>query len=324
MGSPSSFANAKDLKFVFTLGSWQKNNLFVSGGSTYNTITIRGLRASANIENAGGAMLGTLNAQIYGVPMSDINKLTSQQWKRALIGAGSTDFSEYTVQVFAIDGTQESLIYNGDVLNCWGDFTGIPDACLNVQAVLGYTALVNPANPLSISADTTVGTAMKKIASEMGFSFQNTSASGTLLNTTVKKGSYFGNTAMEQARSLMDAYHFWMYLDSSTNPPTLAIVPQGDARQQQAVPLITPQTGLQGYPLLSSTGVTFQTLFNPSILLGAELKIGNSSVLPANGTWTAVSISHALSSQMPGGPWFTAVQAVSSKFGQLNELLGAA
>lgn len=322
MGSPSSFANTKDLKFVFTLGSWMAP--FATNGTNANTITISGLRASVNIENAGGAMLGTLNAQIYGIPIGDINKLTSQQWKRALIGPGSTSFSEYTVQVFAIDGTQETLIYNGDVLNCWGDFTDIPDACLNVQAVLGYSALVNPANPLSIATDTTVGTAMQKIAAEMGFSFQNKNSNGSLLNTILKKGTYFGNTAMEQARSLMDAYHFWMYLDGSTNPPTLAIVAQGESRQQQAVPLISPMTGLQGYPLLSSTGVTFQTLFNPAILLGASLEINGSSVIPANGTWITVSVSHALSSQMPGGPWATAVQAVSSNFGRLNELLGAA
>src|SRR5487761_532016 len=76
--SPSSFQNPKDLKFVITLANQRVP--FASGGQTFNTITLQGLRASVYIDNAGGAMMGTLHAQIFGVTSADMNTLTSLLW----------------------------------------------------------------------------------------------------------------------------------------------------------------------------------------------------------------------------------------------------
>jgi hypothetical protein len=148
---------------------------------------------------------------------------------------------------------------------------------------------------------------MQQIASGMGYQFENNG-----VNIAVAKGSYWGNTLMEQARSLMQAYKFWMYLDS-TKPNTLAISPYGQARNTE-VPLISPQTGLEGYPIFNSTGVNFETLFNPAIVFGGEIQMV-SAIPKANGTWIVVSMSHQLSSQTPGGSWKTTINAVSPTTG---------
>lgn len=296
---------------------------FSATGGPYNTITLQGLRANVSIDNAGGADLGTMNAIIYGLSLSHLNQLTSLQWKTAVLGATSQEFSLYTVQVYAIDGSRETLLYNGQVLNAWADFSGMPQTCLAVQANPSgaYSSLVNSANPLSLSSNTTVGTVMSQLAQAMGYSFQNTSASGKIVNQTVAKGSYFGSTAMEQVRSMMDAYRFWMYVDATTNPPTLAIVPWGEARNSVvAVPLVSPETGLQGYPLFNSSGVTFDCYYNPNILLGGQVEI-QSSIPQANDVWTVTSMSHQLSSQYPGGPWKSSIQAVSGDIGNIGTLL---
>lgn len=317
MPSPSSFANIKDLKFVFTLanqgGSFSANgktynNLisqgpsFSSNGQSFNTITIQGLRASVYIDNAGGAMMGTLRGQIYGMTASDMNTLTSTLWDNLVVSQSGSSFAFNAIQVFAIDGAQETLVYNGDVLNCWGVYTSMPNAYLYLEAQVGYSALVQPMAPLSIANNTDVATVMKQLATAMGFQFENNG-----VNIPIAKGSYWGNTLMEQARSLMRAYRFWMYLDS-THPNTLAIAPYGTARNV-AVPLISPETGLDGYPVFNSTGVNFETLFNPAITFGGSVQMV-SEIPKANGTWVVVSMSHQLSSQTPGGPWRTTVNAV--------------
>jgi hypothetical protein len=183
----------------------------------------------------------------------------------------------------------------------------MPNTYLYIEAQIGYAALVQPAAPLSISANTDVATVMQKIATAMGYQFENNGVS-----ISVAKGSYWGNTLMEQARSLMQAYKFWMYIDS-TKPNTLAISPYGVARNT-AVPLISPQTGLEGYPVFNSTGVNFETLFNPAITFGGAIQM-SSSIPKANGTWIVVSMSHHLSSQTPGGSWKTTVNAVSPTTG---------
>ena len=305
MASPSSFANVKDLRFVITLANQSAS--FSSNGQTYNTITLQGLRAFAHIENAGGAMMGTLRAQIFGVTETDMNTLTSTLWDNLLVSPSGSAFAFNKIQVFAIDGTQETLVYNGDVLNCWGVYSSMPETYLYLEAQVGYAALVQPSAPLSIASDTTIATVMQQIATAMGYQFENNGVTGT-----VAKGSYFGNTLMEQARSLMQAYKFWMYLDS-TSPNTLAIAPYGVARSATA-PLISPQTGLKGYPVFNSTGVNFETLFNPALTFGGPIQM-QSSIPKANGTWVVVSMAHQLSSQMPGGPWDTAVNAVSPTTG---------
>src|ERR1017187_10191134 len=74
MAAPSSFENIKDLKFIFTLGSWMTP--FTVPGGTANTITMQGLRASVSIDHAGGADMGTMNANIYGLSPSQLNQLT--------------------------------------------------------------------------------------------------------------------------------------------------------------------------------------------------------------------------------------------------------
>ena len=291
---------------------------FSENGAQFNSITLQGLRASVTIENAGGAMMGTLNASIYGLPLDHVNKLTSLMWKTPILSSSGSSFSEYMVQVYAIDGTQESLLFNGEVLNAWADFSGMPQVALLVQANVGYSALVSATNPTSLAANTTVGTVMSQIANKMGFSFECKDTS--LSSQVVAKGSYFGNTAMEQARSMEDSYKFWMYQDATTNPPTLAIAPWGSARQS-LVALITPRTGMIGYPLFNSSGVTFSCYYNPAILFGGTIKISESAVEQANAEWTVVSMSHQLSSQTPGGPWQSSIQAVAGNFGSLGTLL---
>jgi hypothetical protein len=301
MGSPSSFQNIKALRFIFTLAN---GALFSAGDQSGNTITLEGLRASVYIDNAGGAMMGTLRAQIFGMTASDMNTLTSLLWDDLVVSSSGSSFAFNSIQVFAIDGTQETLVYNGDILNCWGVFTSMPNVYLYVEAQIGYSALVQPVAPLSIAANTDVATVMQSIANKMGYQFENNG-----VNIAVTKGSYWGNTAMEQARSLMQTYKFWMYLDS-TKPNTLAIAPYGQARNT-AVPLISAQTGMEGYPVFNSTGVNFETLFNPAIVFGGEIQMV-SAIPKATGNWIVVSMSHELSSQMPGAPWKTTVNAVKA------------
>ena len=297
----SSFANPKNLHFVIQLA--QQRAPIVSNGQNYNTITLDGLRSVVRIDNAGGAMMGTLTAQIYGLTDSQMNALTSPQWD-SLVPTDPAS-GENLIQVIAIDGNQETVVYNGQILNAWGVYTSMPDVYLYIQAMVGYYQLVVPSPPLSIAANTKIATAMQQIANAMGYQFENNGVSGI-----ISKGTYVANTLMEQARNLMMAYRFWMYLDS-TSPNTLAIAPNGTARAKASA-LISPQTGLIGYPMFNRTGINFDTLFNPAIVFGGPVQV-QSSLANASGTWIVQSMTHSLSCQVEDGPWQSTINAVSSK-----------
>lgn len=296
--SSLSFSNPKDLKFVITLGIGNPNN-FASGGVQYNTITLQGLKASVYIDNAGGFNLGTLRAQIFGVNQQDMNALTSTQWSFL---AGELP---NTIQVWAIDGTQETLVFNGIYLNGWGVYTSMPQVYMYIEGMVGYAQQMTAADPTSLSSDTTVSALMSNLAAQMGLQFVN----NLTTEIAVKKGTYLGNTYMEQARTLMQMFNFWMYVDPTTNPATLAICNNGTPRSNVA-PVISPQTGLIGYPLFNGTGILFESYFNPAILFGGSVSV-QSSVPKANGSFIVTSLSHELSSVTPGGPWKTSANAVN-------------
>lgn len=301
-----SFSNPKNLKFVITLGIGNPNN-FAAGGVQYNTITLQGLKASVYINNAGAFNLGTLQAQIFGVNQQDMNALTSTQWSFL---AGQLP---NTVQVWAIDGQQETLVFNGIYLNGWGVYTGMPSVYMYIEGMVGYAQQMISAGPTSMSVDTTVSAVMRNLALQMGLQFIN----DLTTEIAVKKGTYLGNTYMEQAKTLMQMFNFWMYVDPSTNPATLVICNNGTPRSNVA-PVISPQTGLIGYPQFNGTGILFESYFNPSILFGGSVNV-QSSVPKANGNFIVTSMAHELSSVTSGGSWKTMANAVNaSLFGGLT------
>ena len=116
-----SFDSKKQLRFVITLGTGK------FGSSNNDTITLQGFRAIADIDKAGGMMMGTLRAKVFGVKQVDMNSVTTLQWKPGTLIPN-------TVEVFAIDGTAETLVFAGNIVNAWADYQSMPDVYLHIQA----------------------------------------------------------------------------------------------------------------------------------------------------------------------------------------------
>jgi hypothetical protein len=289
---PNSFTNEKVLRFVITLGIGRG-----SFGGGNQTLMLEGLRASANIDNAGGNMMSTLRANIYGMTASDMNAATTTQWDPLTLSAPNT------IEVWAIDGKQETLVFSGNIINAWGIYAGMPEVFLMIQAQNNYGNQMNPADRYTLAANTTIAQVMQSLASKMGMQFENNGVIGIVKAGTSLSGSYIA-----QAQQMRQAYRFWMYFDPASN--TLAISPANTGRNGPApVPLIYPQSGLEGYPVFNGVGVQFDTLFNPQLQFGGSVKI-QSSIQKANGSWVVVSMSHTLESQTPGGQWKSTVSAV--------------
>jgi len=289
VASTTSFANAKVLKFVFTLaiGSF-------SSGS--NTLTLSGLRASVNINNAGGAVLSTLRADIYGMTASDMNSVTTTKW--------DPSFAKNTISVSAIDGDQETLVFQGNIVNAWGLYAGMPEVYLTVEAQNNYIGQITSPSPTrtTITSSTTIATVMQNLADSLGVQFENNGVTGT-----VKAGQTLSGSYVDQVRTMAQTYNFSYFFDPTSS--TLAITPLNTPRQTQSVPLISAQTGLQSYPIFNGYGVQFDTLFNPAIIFGGTVQV-QSAIPKANGTWMVVQMAHQLESQTPGGQWKSTVNTV--------------
>lgn len=279
----SSFTNKKELRFLITLGTGK------FGSSNNNQITLEGYRATVNIDKAGGMMMGTLHARIYGVTQQDMNSITTLQWKTGLL-------IQNTVQVYAIDGTTETLVFAGNIVNAWGDYLNMPDVFLQIQAQSAYFAGLQSAAPLSISGGIDVAVVMQRIAAAMGLSFENNNVSVILTDV------YVANTLKEQALELSRMCNFSLYIDDTV----LAITNRYSPRMG-LIPEVSAQSGLIGYPTFDGVGVNFRTLYNPAITFGGSIKVVT-DVLQAAGQWIVTSVSHALESEKPNGLWQSQVR----------------
>jgi len=285
---PSSFENKKRLKFVITLGV---GRFFDAQGN--DRIILEGFRSTADIDKAGGMMMSTLRAKIYGVKQADMNACTTLQWKPG-------KFIPNIIEVFAIDGPVETLVFAGNIINAWGDYNTMPDVFLQIQAQAAYFNQMLSSKPRSFQGAIDVAKVMGQIASDLGYTFENNGVS-VILNDV-----YLANTGIEQAKELAAMAKIGFYIDDKI----LAITPNQyaprDARTKD-IPLISSSSGMVGYPTFDGVGVNFRTLFNPAVTFGGRVKIETTNNHAA-GEWVVTSVAHHLSAEMPGGPWFSTVR----------------
>lgn len=278
-----SFDSKKQLRFVITLGTGK------FGSSNNDQITLQGFRAIADIDKAGGMMMGTLRAKIFGVKQVDMNSVTTLQWKPGTLIPN-------TVEVFAIDGAAETLVFAGNIVNAWADYQSMPDVYLHIQAQSAFFNALKAIPPRSFKGGVDVASVMAQIARDLGYTFENNGV------TTQLTDVYLPNSGMEQAKDLARAAGCDLYLDDKI----LAITPPNVPRKI-IIPLISPASGLVGYPTFDGVGVNFQTLFNPAVTFGGSIKL-ETDVQQAAGEWVVTSVGHRLESEKPGGAWFSTIR----------------
>lgn len=279
----TSFQDKKSLRFVITLGTGQ------FGSSNNNQIILEGFRAIADIDKAGGMMMGTLRGKVYGVDQQDMNSVTTLQWKPGSLIPN-------TVEVFAVVGDIETLVFAGNIVNAWGDYQNMPEVFLNIQAQSAFFNQLLSTAPRSFKGGTDVAMIMGQIADDMGLVFENNGVNIQLADP------YLANTATEQAKELARIAGCDLYIDDKV----LAITPRNAPRDGD-IPVISASSGLIGYPTFDGVGVNFQTLFNPSVTFGGSIKL-ETDIERAAGQWVVTSVAHRLESEKPGGAWFSTIR----------------
>jgi hypothetical protein len=227
--------------------------------------------------------------RVYGLPLSMINQLTT-------IGPINTAFrNNKLLLAVGDDENGMHIMYSGTIGEAHGDFQGMPDVALNILGWAGLYDSVKPVGALSYVGTVDVATIMQELANTMGLTFENNGVQVQLSNP------YFPGTALAQVRACARAADINYLIDRDT----LAIWPRAGARATTGdLPLISPETGMRGYPMFSSKGITVVTEFNPDIKFGIPVKV-RSSLDAANGIWNICELSHSLESEMPDGAWFT-------------------
>lgn len=260
------------------------------GDTGMNTMTVSGLRVHADITEAAGPQLGQAHIDVYGLPLSTMQQLSSVV--RVNNGMPLVRFNNILVAAGdAVAGM--SQIFQGLISNAVIDMQAEPAAALRITATAGGFEAVEAATPTSYPGGASVAVIMQNLATKMGYAFENNGI------TTVLSRPYFKGSLLEQMQACAEA----AYIEAKITDGVLAIWPKGGARGG-VIPFISPATGMIGYPANYDLGVAVRAIFTPSLKVGGQVKV-QSSLAFANGIYNIFDIAHELESETPGGSWFS-------------------
>ena len=258
-----------------------------------NTVDVSGVRMRATLVNNMSTTMDSLELEVWGLPLSIMNKLT-------ILQNGYTQNIANQIALTAGDELNQNLIFQGQIFTAWADFSNQPEGVLLVQAFAALTSAYKSVPPLSYKGSVDAATVASSIALQMDPPL-------TLVNSGVNvhlQDLYLPGDALAQLRRLAEQADFeW----STDDPGILAIWPRGQARNSAAVQ-VDSSTGLVGFPSYNDKGIAFTTLFNPSLRVNGPVNLTSQSS-PASGTWFPLSVTHDLEVEIPNGRWYSHVEA---------------
>ena len=229
------------------------------GQTGKNTLTLSGLRVVATIQKGGFPNMDTAEIRVFGVPQSLMNQVstlgipqTMARWNNIVtLTAGD-----------AVNGMAQ--VFSGSIYSVVQKFNAAPETYFQIVSFAGYINAMAPVAPTSYPGAADVATIMAGLAKTMGLAFENNGVQVKLASP------YFAGTALEQAHNVARAAGIEMYIDSGSN--TLSIWPKLGTRAGP-VPLISPASGLIGYPDFRDFYLTFRTILNPAIKIGGQINM---------------------------------------------------
>ena len=167
-----------------------------------NSVTLPGLRISAKILKAGGPSMGKAQLLIYGMTLSQMNKLSTLGMVIQLVPRN-------TVLITAGDDVSGmGTVFIGTITSAYADFQAAPEVPFNVEAHTGIIEAVTPVDPLSYSGSTDVATVMSSLATQAGLAFENNGVSTQLSNP------YFPGSVWSQMQAAAKAANIGAVIDN--------------------------------------------------------------------------------------------------------------
>lgn len=258
-----------------------------------NQIIAEGLRTICNIQFGGGAVMPYAEIIIYGLRLDVMHKLMRVRWQ-------DINSMLNTIRV----ETEGAIVYEGNITFAYIDTSNAPNVSLRIRSITAIYESLAPAVPVVYFGERSVAGIIEDIATKMGYAFVNNGVPDTLVANDLT----LEDTDLNKIRRLCRDYQIDLYIENKS----ITIAPQGSPRDIR-IPLITPKTGLIGYPVPTMQGVDFRCLYDPMIRFGGIVRIQDSLMETTNGDWRIFGTTIQLESEMPGGAWFIDVRATHNE-----------
>jgi hypothetical protein len=257
-----------------------------------NTVELKGLRVSANIQKGNSPGFDWAEVSIYGVTQSLMNTAS-------LLGAPLSVTRNNGLEIEAGDDVAGmALVFRGTIQHCSQNFQAAPDVCLVVGAQGGGLGAMAPVTPTSFPGVVDAATIFTTIAAKMQPNPLTLENAGV---TAQVADQYLSGTTTAQIDELKEAADCYARVEDENS--TLVIWPKGGSRSGK-VPLISSATGMVGVPSFADKGINLRSLYFGGVRVGGLVQVESKVVPNVTGQWRVNTLSYELDSETPGGNWF--------------------
>lgn len=263
-----------------------------------NQIIAEGLRTLCIVHFGGGSIMPNAEVSIYGLNMPAMLKLTRIRWR-------DINSMQNIIKIEAGNqGEELKLVYEGNITFAYIDMTSAPDVIFKIRSITAIYNSYKPATPVTYAGSVSVVSAIRDLAAKMGYEFENSGVpeSLTMSNVTLV------DTDLNKIRKLCRAYEIDLYIEHGT----IAIARRGEARKLK-IPVLSPQSGMIGYPVPTMQGVDVRCFYDPMIRFGGVMRIADSVMENCNGDWRIFGVTISIESEMPGGHWHMDIRATHNE-----------
>ncbi|EOV0997668.1 hypothetical protein ACOGYE_001953 [Edwardsiella piscicida] len=273
------------LRFEFT----NHAGAFDSTGN--NKISISNVKALVSLNAVIGMTGSSAEISIYGLGLELLGSLSGK-------AQGLLDPLEQkiSVSIFADDSHAFSGVMTSSVAN----MNSAPDSCLMISAAANAELQNMTSRPFSAKDPQKLTDVITSICSAAGYNATFQKMEGM----TTSGSPYFEGSVFDQLHRICTDYGIGMLVSP---PDNIEFWPSQDSREG-AVPYISKEYGLIGYPIFSSGGIMFQTQYSSLLSIGRPIDI-ETDLPHASGRYKLTTAKHELSSWVPGGPWHSVCTA---------------
>ena len=280
----------KVIRITITLNG--QDEVFTAQGN--NRISSTGLAVSTSLAYGNGAITPTAQITVYGLPMDKMLKLMRVQWNtmQALLNTVRIEVGN--------EGENLSIAYEGNITQATIDANAAPNIPLIITSQMAMVEKSKVAPPYTVGKDVSIDVAdiVEALCIVMGYEFTNDGVSHMITSTMIE------GSDLEKIQKLAIACDFDLYVDQKV----IAICKKGTARTLE-IPVLSPSTGLIGYPVPDIKGVAFSCVYNPKIKFGGVVTIQNSAITVCNADWRLYGFTAQLEANIPNGKWQIDAQA---------------
>jgi len=258
----------------------------------HNTRILEGLETAVSIEKPGLPDKAKATVRIANMAYDDMAQLTMLAFKPMKL-------QKNLIRVFAGEEDRElSLAFAGEIVSSWADFSRFPTVTMHMEAQAGGYAALMAKGPVAATGEVPAEKLLQQFATEMGYAFALEGVTASV------RDAVFSGSPLEKAQAVADQIGAQLLVDDNK----LVLMRHDTVRQGNAV-LLTPETGMLGYPSFTNEGISLSCLYNPNLELGGAVQV--QSIVPgATGAWKITKLNHdLLANSVAPGPWVSSIEA---------------